>query len=360
MANDSSKLSVRDGLITVVSAERFQRKPRADGKVQVVVMQKTGKSLRHYVTLRSARDTLRLGEEVWGDYICYIVDMSLRKLHMERDFATRDRITNVHLQADISYRVTDGELVAIGVEDALQALQDELITLLKREIIRLTLDQVSEQYLESLIQKESLNLESWLGIRIEKIRITGVDWDKAVLDDIRVRREEKRKIEREDRERQRRVQLEDADRRRKQQLEKEDIDHVNDVLEQLGLNALPADARLKLLSMPREKAFDKIGEYIEQQRSLMQDVFKQRAQEEYALLREMIDRGILEDFELQDFGKTLLHRYSHMFTAQELLGAPPSLLFGDSHRNLLGDNKKSKGKSGKNRATEDDEDTESD
>ena len=31
MANDTNKLSVRDGLINIVSAERFQRQPRADG-----------------------------------------------------------------------------------------------------------------------------------------------------------------------------------------------------------------------------------------------------------------------------------------------------------------------------------------
>ena len=353
MANNfSNKLSVREGLIRVVTAERFQSKPQPGGNIQVVVMQKIGNTLRHYVTLRSPRDKLSLGEKVWGDFICYIVDLSLRKMHIEQDFLTRDHITNVHVEADISYQVVDGELVAIGVEDALQALRDEIVMLLKREIGRLSLEHVTEQYLEGLLQKNSASFLGWLGIRVLKVRIS-TEWDKAVLDDLRARRDDLRRHEREDGERRRKEQIEAEDLQRKRRLEKEDIEHVNEILHQLGLHSLPADARLKLLSMPRAQAFDKIGEFIQQQRALVQDVLRQRAKEEYDLLRQMIDRGILEDFDLQDFGKTLLDRYTHMLSAHELLGVPPSLLFGDSPRGMLGEGKKPKPPSKKNKTVED-------
>ncbi|MGC1377746.1 MAG: hypothetical protein WA821_16055, partial [Anaerolineales bacterium] len=62
----SGKVSVREGLIRVENAERFQSKPEAAGHVHVVVMQKTGKSLRHYTTLRTSSERLSVGEKFWG------------------------------------------------------------------------------------------------------------------------------------------------------------------------------------------------------------------------------------------------------------------------------------------------------
>ena len=63
VTNMSSKLTVREGLVEVESAARFQAKPRSGGNTHVVVMEKSGSALRHYCTLRSNADTLSIGEQ---------------------------------------------------------------------------------------------------------------------------------------------------------------------------------------------------------------------------------------------------------------------------------------------------------
>src|SRR5512139_4071727 len=99
--NYSNKLSVREGLIKVVSAERFQAKPRPGGNVHVVVMQRSGDSLRYYTTLKSRNDSLSMGEKFWGSFVFLVVDMSLRQFTVQWDFPTRDHITNVHIHGTI-------------------------------------------------------------------------------------------------------------------------------------------------------------------------------------------------------------------------------------------------------------------
>lgn len=327
----SSKLSVRDGLIQVVSAERFQAKPRSGTNSHVVVMEKTGNTLRHYCTLRSDQDKLSIGEQLWGNFVCYVIDLSSRKISIGQEFATQDRITNVRVAADVAYHVVDGEHVAIGVEDALQSLRDELVTVLKREIARLKLEQVNEEHLEGRLYQESARLQGWLGIAIERARVQ-IDWDKEILARLRADREQRLAQEADDAQRQREWQIDDQTRRRHQRLKMEDITHIDQVIQQLGLDGLPADVRLRLHSLPYEEALKEIIQTIEEQRKFTRDIMGRRMEEEYALLRKLIDSGVLEEMDLVEFGRSLLERYQHSLAMEETFGIPPALLFGDAQR----------------------------
>jgi hypothetical protein len=337
-AKMSEKLSVREGLIQVVSAERFQSKPRSGGDTHVVVMEKTGRALRHYCTLRSDKDTLSIGEQLWGNFVCYVVDLGSREMRVDEEFPTHDRITDVHAAVDVIYRAVDGERVALGVEDALQSLREDLVTLLRREIVRLPLEQVTEEYLETRLNQASARFQARLGIAIERTRVR-VDWPEEVLDRRRAAVEQKRAQREEEIQRQRDWELEDKERRRKERLELEDIEHIDTVIQRLGLEALPADVRLQLHALPREEAMQQVIVLIEEQRRQVQEVLGRRMEQEYDLVRKLIDDGVLEEMDLVDFGQALLDRYRDGLTFGEAFGMPSRLLFGESQRPRLGSQK---------------------
>ena len=335
----SNKLSVREGLIRVVDVERFQSKPRSGGNTHVVVMQKTGSTLRHYCTLRSDSDKLSIGEQLWGSYVCYIVDLSQRELRIEDEFPTQDRITNIKVAADVLYRAVDGERVAIGIEDALQSLREDLATVLRREVVRRPLEQVTEEHLEARLNQESTRFQSRLGIAIERTRVR-VDWPEEVLARRRSLLEKKRKQEAEEAERRRDWAMKDQARRRQERLELEDMAHIDTVIRGLGLEALPVDRRLQLQALPRQEALKQIIEWMEEQRKQVREALVSRMREEYKLLNKLIDKGILEEMDLVDFGQNLLERYQHALPFEESLGVSSQLLFGESKRPQLSNSKK--------------------
>ena len=331
----SSTLSVREGLIQVVNVERFQSKPRSGGNTHVVVMEKAGDVLRHYCTLKSDTDRLSIGEQLWGRFVCYIVDLSSRELRIEQEFPTRDRITSIRVVADVIYRAVDAERVTLGVDDALQSLHKDLTTVLRRGIARLPLEQVTEETLETRLNQESARFQSRLGIAIERTRVR-VDWPEEVLARRRAADKQVRAQQAEDAQRQRAKKLEDEDRRRRESLEVEDIEHIDDVIQRLGLEGLSADFRLRLHSMSREEALNQIIELIGEERQYAREVWGRRMEEEYALLRELIDKGVLEEMDLVEFGKGLLDRYQHSMALEQTFGAPPSVLFGEVPRPRIG------------------------
>ena len=324
----SNTLSVREKLIEIVDAERFKSKPQGDPNTHIIVMKKTGNTLKHYATL--PRDRLSVGEQLWGDFVCYAVDLSVRKMQINQEFSTRDRITSVRVLVDLSYRVVNSEMVAIGVDDALQHLQQEIITILRREILRLSIDQISEEYLENILIATDSYLRGLVGIGIVHVR-TSADWGDDAL-----------KQRKDDAARARQKRIDAEKRKDDQQMELEDIEHINTLLHKLGLNGLPADARLQLLALSRKEAYGQISVLIAQQRNLAQDVMRERLKEEYALLREMIDKGILEDMDLADFGKELMHKYQHMIATEQVLGMPPSIYLGGIPGAALGDGSSSR------------------
>ncbi len=335
----SDKLTVREGLVQVVSAERFQTKPLSGSNTHVVVMEKTGSALRHYCTLTSPQAKLSIGEQLWGNYVCYVVDLSSRELHIEQEFPIQDRINKIKVSADIVYHAENGERVAIGVEDALASLREDLTTVLKREIVRFAkLDDIVEEHLEARLQQASTGTLSRLGIAIEKARVRA-DWPEEVLARRRAALEKVRAQREQDAQRARDQRLQDEDRRRAESLEVEDIEHIDQVIQKLGLTGLPADIRLRLHAMPRKEAYSQIIKLIEDQRAYAREVMGRRMQEEYALLKKMIDDKVLEEMDLVEFGKNLLDRYSHSLAIEETFGMPSPLLFGDAPRAKLGEGK---------------------
>ena len=168
-----NKQSVREGLIQVLSVERFQAKPRAGSNTTVVVMEQTGKALRHYGTLLPGQDALSIGERLWGKFVCYVVDMAERELHIDQKFLTYDRVASVRVQADVVYQVVDAERVAIRVEDAVKSLNTELLALLEREIVRLPLEQVTAQHLEDYLKRES---RGWRADLASRSNVRGYAW----------------------------------------------------------------------------------------------------------------------------------------------------------------------------------------
>jgi len=331
----SDKLSIREGLIKVVSAERFQlNKPRSGGNMHVVVMEKTGDTLRHYCTLRSDKDALSIGERVWGNFVCYVVDLNSRELRIEEECPTQDRITNVRVVADIIYRAVDGERVAIGVEDALRSLREDSVTLLRREVVRVPLNRVTEEHLETHLHQASTRFQSRLGIAIERVRVR-VDWPEEVLARRRAALEQKLAQRAEAAKRRGEWELEEQVRHREKRLEMEDIEHIDQLVQRLGLQGMPADLRLRLHALPREEALNQIIAAIEEQRKYVRGALDRRMQEEYALLRKLIDDGVLEDMDLVDFGRSLLDRYQHSLAFEEAFGASSGFLFGDIQRPQL-------------------------
>ena len=283
----SDKLSVREGLIQVVSAERFQSKPRSGGNTHVVVMEKTGGTLRHYCTLRSDTDTLSIGEQLWGNFVCYVIDLGSREMRIEEECPTSDRITSVQAAVDVLYRAVDGERVALGVEDALRSLREDLVTLLRREIVRLPLKQVTEEYLETRLNQASARFQSRLGIAIERTRVR-VDWPEEVLARRRAAQERERALREEEAKRQREWKIEERARQREKRLELDDMEHIDTVIRRLGLEGLPPDVRLRLHALPRQEALNEIIAAIEEQRKFVRGVWDRRMQEEYDLLKKLI------------------------------------------------------------------------
>lgn len=312
----SNKQSVREGLIQVLSAERFQAKPRAGSNTAVVVMEQTGEALRHYGTLLSGQDVLSIGERLWGKFVCYVVDMAERELHIDQKFLTYDRVASVRVQAEIVYQVVDAERVVLRVEDALKSLNTELLALLEREIVRLQLDEVTAQHLEDYLKRESPRLQGRLGIAVERARIR-TEWDERLLaqraEDVKRRRDR---------------QLEDEQRRRQQSLEMEDVAHIDALIRDLGLEGLPADFRLRLVALPRKEALSQIISMIEQQRSLALGALSRRREQEFELLKQMISDGTLEPMDKVEFGKRLMDRYQNMMAYEDVLGMSPTVYLG--------------------------------
>jgi hypothetical protein len=329
-----SKVSVSEGLIKVENADRFQSKPEAAEHVHVVVMQKSGKSLRHYVTLRSSNERLSIGEKLWGDYVCYIVDMSMRRTKIDQEFVTRDHVTNVRIMADISYQATDGERVALGVDDALLTLREELTTFLKREVGKLTIDQVTEEFLDGRIYQEGLRLQNWTGLVLNKVTVA-LEWPKEIVEQIKARKEQKRKQAEEDENRRRQGMIEDENRQRSQRLEKEDIDHVDILMNKLGLASMPADMRLKVMALPRQQAYLEIANFIDETRRQYQQHRLEREKRDDELLERFMNDGTLEEMDLVDLGKKLLAQRLHVRGKDEDMDMPSSVLFGSRENNRL-------------------------
>jgi hypothetical protein len=336
----SNKLGIREGLIQVMSVEPFQDKPRSAPNTCVVVMEKRGGILRHYCTLHPDRDyKWSIGERIWGNFTCYVVDLRSREFRVDEKFMISDRVNNVRVITAIPYRVINGELVAIGVEDALASMREDVVTALKREIIRLDLMQITESALEERIYKEYMRFRNNLGIEIQAPRIT-VDWGEEILAQRREALKQQQAWEVEDGQRKREQRIQDEDRHRATQLENEDIDHIDQVIRRLGLQGVPADLRLRLHAMPRKEALTAVIAAIEEQRKFARQIMEDRMKEEYALLRKMIDDKILEDMDLAEFGRTLLERYQHSLAVEEAFGMPSAILFGDAQRPKLSGEKK--------------------
>lgn len=326
-ADTPEKTTIREGLIQVVSAERLRAKPLGGTNAHVVVMHKRGGTLHHYCTLRSSQDRLSVGEQLWGDFVCYVIDLADRNMRIEQDFATSDRITNVHVVADIIYHAVDGEQVALGVDDALASLRENLVTILRREIVRLPLDSVTEENLEARVGQERQRIEARLGIAVAGVRIR-VDWPEEVLDLRRADAEERRRIRAEEQQRQREIRREDEARQHERNIELEDIEHIDQIVRRLGMEGWPADFRFRLHSLPRKEALQEIIEAISEQRAQTQKLMGARMQEELAILQKLIDNETLAGPDLEEFGRALLERYGHPMAFDQTLGMPSSVLFG--------------------------------
>jgi hypothetical protein len=109
----------------------------------------------------------------------------------------------------------------------------------------------------------------------------------------------------------------------------------------MGLAELPPDIRLQLMALPRQEAYQKIAEFIEQQRAAVQDMMIQRRQQDYDLMKTLIENGTLEEMDLVDFGTSLVKRYQHAYASEELLGMSPSILFGSSSKRQIGEGESS-------------------
>ncbi len=327
----SNKLSVREGLIRVENAERFQSKPEADGHVHVIVMQKSGKSLRYYTILRTANERLSIGERFWGDYVCYIVDMSSRQTKIDQDFLTRDHITPVHVTVDIAYKAIDGKQVALGIDDALLALRDEISNYLKKDISKLALNQVKEDFLEGRIYQEAMRLQSWTGLNVQRITVS-LQWSEEILKQLKADREKRRKHYEEDKDRHRRAMIDDEDRKRSQRLEKEDIDHVDILLDKMELASMPADVKLKLMALPREQAYLEIANFIDETRKQYQTRKLERDEREYNMLLTLMENGTLEDMDMIDLGQKLLTRHMNIREQDQDMDLSASVLFGKNNK----------------------------
>ena len=179
-SNMSGKLTVQEGLVQIIEVERFQAKPRSGGNTHVVVMERSGSTLRHYCTLRSDQDKLSIGEQLWGKYVCYVVSLGQREMRIEQDFQTNNQLDSIRVVADVVYAAVDGERVVLGVEDALHTLREDLVALLRREIRRLSMEQIAEEQLEAKLNAASASLQGRLGIAVERARVR-VDWDDKEL-----------------------------------------------------------------------------------------------------------------------------------------------------------------------------------
>lgn len=323
----SAKVSVREGLIRIESAERFQAKPEADNHIHVVIMQKAGKSLRHYTTLRSVNERLSMGEKVWGNYVCYIVDMNVRRTKIDYEFALRDRITKVRIIADIAYQAIDGERVALGVDDALLTLHDEIVSYLKRVVAKLSLDQMNEDFLDGRIYEKATQLQSWTGVSIRRVTVS-LEWPKDVIEREKKRKEKEIKQIEEDNDRRRQAILDDQNRIRSHQLEHEDIAHVDKLMEELGIASMPRDMKLKIMAMPREKAYLEIADFIAETREKYENLKLERDRREFEILQRMMNDGTLEEMDMVELGKKLLDRHMNIRRGDEDLVIDSSVLFG--------------------------------
>ena len=304
----ANSMSVREGLVRIVSAERFSTKPRSDANNHVVIMERVGGSERHYTTLCSGEAKLSIGEQLWGRYTCYIVNMAYRQTRIADQFPTRDRLTSVRVEMDVSYRALDANRIILG-GDALKALRDELSKLLRRELSRVEMEEIDEEGLERKLTELGRSAANGWGLAVSQVRLS-IDWSKELLDDAR------------------QVRKEDNARRRKGMLELEDIDHVKAVLDRLGLEGHWPELRLKLLSMSREEAYEQISALLTEQRQLARSVGVQRLEQDQELIKHMIDEGILEGMDLEEFQNKLLKQYIDTSRAATAVGTSPLSLLG--------------------------------
>lgn len=379
MSNDSAnKLTVREGLITVTPAERFQDKPRSAPNTCVVVMEKRGQLLRHYCTLHPDRDyRWTIGERVWGDFVCYVVDLRARTLRVAETYTLADRVNTVRLLTTIPYRASDGELVALGVDDALASLHEDVVTLLKRELQRLNLTQIKEEALEERLFRERDRFRHNLGLEISRPQVV-VEWSpeliasqKAALEQERARREaeaeqrrardaQRQQWESDDARRRREHELEEQERRHQEKLknqdhereraewereearrarshrmEKEDLQHLDEVIQLMGLPPLLPEMRTRLLHLDRKEALAQITHMIDENRQATFEMMRERKQKEDLWIEKLIERGLLEPQDLAEFGQMLLKGYGQVPMVDEY-GMPSTPRLSSDSRPRLG------------------------
>lgn len=314
-ARTQSSLDVIEGLVRIVSAERFSRKPRSGSNAHVVVMEEVGGSERHYTTLRSHQDKLSIGEQLWGRYACYIVDRSEHSMRIEEELPTKDELTEVHATMDVSYRAVDGERLVLGVADALTALRTELVSALRAELRLLSVDAVDERKLEAKVLQHGVAARPSWGLEVTKARLS-VGWSKEALAKAR------------------RLRAEDHDRAREQHLEIDDIKQIKRVLAELGIAGNRPEFSVKLMAMDRKEAWQEVFGMLEDYRDKeAQYVFQQLGQD-HELIKYFIDNKILEDMDLQEFGKKLLSQYADPSKASAAFGI--SLGIGASDAGAIG------------------------
>ncbi|MGC1375786.1 MAG: hypothetical protein WA821_06175, partial [Anaerolineales bacterium] len=270
----------------------------------------------------------------WGDYVCYIVDMSARRTKIDQEFVTRDHVTKVRVTVDISYNAIDGQYIAIGVDDALLTLREELTMYLKREIGKLIIDQVTEEFLDGCIYQQGMALQRLTGLSVNKVTVA-LEWPKEIVEQIKARKEQRRKQAEEDENRRRQGAIEDENRSRSQRLEKEDIDHVDILMEKLGLSSMPADMRLKMMAMPRQQAYMEIAKFIDETRRQYQQRKLEREKQDDELLARFLNDGTLEEMDLVELGKKLLSRRLDVRGRDEDMDMPSSVIFGKRENKRL-------------------------
>lgn len=333
MAEKSNTESVGTGLIQIREVSQFSSKPHSGGNTHVVIMQKTGGAEKYYMTLRSDQDRLSLGEQVWGNYVCYVVDLGWHKLTIQREFTTVDRITKVQVKAEITYQAIDGKKVVLSSDDAVRSMREDIEAILQRVIEKITMTQTTPEVLEGQVLSLSSHFANSLGLSMPQVRIQ-VDWDKEVIARLKEEQARSRKHEIEDIERKRKAKIEDEDRSRAHNLEIQDVRNIDQILEELNMAALPPDMKLKLMSMERKEAYAQIANFIQEQRNIYMQERKAQVLRDHETIKTLIDRGVLEKMDLTDFGQALLERYTKGSNKEEM---DPSLFFGAAQaRPMLG------------------------
>lgn len=355
-----NSLTVTTGLVRIVNADLFQRTPRGDGAVHVVVMRKTGRSPNHYCTLRSAKDKLSVGEDLLGSYVCYIVSLDRRSYEFRENYLTRDRVTQAPVTVKLSYHAHDGDEIVLFSGDGLQYLKDEIVKYVRRWISNLTLEQIDESRLENELLRNLAPLAGQYGLSVEKTDVS-VDWPAEMIERRRALIEERRRQQAEDDARRRKQAIEDEERRRQQEIEdkerarqreneiadrrhlirldEQDFERINRFLAQLNMERLPPELVMRLYAMPRDQALHEIIEWIEMRRQEARAFARERSQRDHELLMRMIEENIVQAPDIHESGLAdhLLKKYQDDWTYNDLMKEADEALPGFSYRKSLSD-----------------------